>query len=164
MANFPVTISRITALHEAAHAVAAVRGGLVFDHVSAIPDLEQEVDGELHWTDLHTSGDVEFLPEAVAIVLLSGPVAEARALQRSVEYVFSDDAAADDRESVASLALDAESFMAASREALKLVEQDWPLIEQVANALMNERKLRYEQVLDIVMECDSRGVCDDIRS
>jgi len=100
----------------------------------------------------------------MAVVLLAGPVAEARALRRSVEYVFTDETAADDRESISSLALDEASFLAASREALALVEHDWPLIERVANALMNERKLRFEQVLDIVTESESQGARDDIRS
>ena len=157
-------ISRVTALHEAAHAVAAIRAGLVFDHVSAEPDLEEEIDGELHWTDLQSSGDLEMSPEMMAVVLLAGPIAEARALHRDVEYVFTDETAADDRESIASLALDEVGFTAASREALTLVEHDWVLIERIANALLNERKLRYEQVLDIVMECESRGASDDIRS
>jgi len=159
-----MTIDRITALHEAAHAVAAIRVGLVFDHVSAVPDLDLELDGELHWTDLHSSGAVEMSPESVAVVLLAGPVAEARALRRSVDYVFADDPAADDRESLASLALEEETFIAASRQALELVESEWSTIERVANALQNERKLAFEQVLDIVMECDSRGASNDLRS
>ena len=154
----------ITALHEAAHAVAAIRVGLIFDHVSAVPDVEYEVDGELHWTDLHASGEIEVSPETVAVVLLAGPVAEARALQRSVDYVFADEPAADDRESLAALALDEESFLAASREALTIVDREWPAIERVASALMNESKLAFEQVLDIVMDSESRGARDDIRS
>lgn len=159
-----MTTSIITALHEAAHAVAAIRVGLIFDHVSVVADLEQELDGELHWTDLHASGEVEMSPKLAAVVLLAGPVAEARALQRSVDYVFADEPAADDRESLASLALDEVSFLAASREALTLVEREWSTIERVANALMNERRLAFEQVLDIVMESESRGARDDIRS
>jgi hypothetical protein len=157
-------VSRITALHEAAHAVAAIRVGLVFDHVTAVADPGQELDGELHWTDLHASGEIEMSAELTAIVLLAGPIAEAHALQRSVDYVFSDEPAADDRESLASLALDEESFLTASREALALVEREWPTIERVASALMNESKLGFEQVLDIVTECESRGASNDIRS
>ena len=150
-------ISRTTAIHEAAHAVAAIRVGLVFDHVTALVDADREIDGELHWTDLQSSGEVAMSPETVAVVLLAGPVAEARALQRSVDYVFADEPAADDRESLASLELDEESFLSASKEALALVEHDWTAIERVANALVNGSKLRFEQVLDIVMESESRG-------
>jgi len=39
---------RITAIHEAAHAVIAVRLGLVFDHVTTVPDERLGTDGALH--------------------------------------------------------------------------------------------------------------------
>src|SRR5512139_4070979 len=79
---------RVTAVHEAAHAVAAIRTGLIFKHVTAIPDDYEETDGALHWSDLHASGDIEMSPELLAVVLLAGPCAEARLTGREVDEVF----------------------------------------------------------------------------
>jgi len=143
-------ISRSTAIHEAAHAVAAIRAGLIFDHVTAVADHEQELDGALHWTDLQTSGDVEMSPALVAVVQLAGPCAEARAMRRRVDLVFAGDAAADDRESVASLGLDETGFMAASRDALALIERDWAAIERVAGELAKGRRLGFDEAAAIV--------------
>jgi len=147
-------ITRSTAIHEAAHAVAAIRAGLVFDHVTAVADLEQELDGALHWTDLQSSGEVAMSPELVAVVLLAGPCAEARAMRRRVDLVFADDAAADDRESMASLELDEVSFLAASREALGLIERDWQAIERVASELAKGRRLTFDEVAALVVADD----------
>src|SRR5688500_7111853 len=113
-------ISKATAIHEAAHAVAAIRAGLVFDHVTAAAKVEQDLDGELHWTELQASGDVAMSPELVAFVLLAGPCAEARAMRRRADHVFAGAAAAGDREAVASLGLEDAQFVAASRDALAL--------------------------------------------
>lgn len=147
-----MSISRTTALHEAGHAVAAVRAGLVFDRVTAIADLEEELDGALHWNDLEASGEVAMSPELVAVVLLAGPVAEARALRRRPDRVFTGWAALDDRESVAQLGLSDQQFVAASRAALELVERDWPAIERVAAELLRGRELGYEDVEALVAE------------
>ena len=59
----------ITAIHEAAHAVAAIRAGLVFDTVSAMPDESHELDGALYWTELQDSGEIVMPPELLAVVL-----------------------------------------------------------------------------------------------
>lgn len=137
---------RITAFHEAAHAVAAIRAGLIFKHVTVIPDEYEETDGALHWSDLHASGDVEVSPELLAVVLLAGPCAEARATNREVDEVFSDEEATDDREAINSLMLSADTFMKAGVEALALIERDWPLIERIADALLEYDELDYEEV------------------
>jgi hypothetical protein len=147
-------ISRITAIHEAAHAVAAIRAGLVFDHVTAVADLEEEIDGALHWTDLTTSGDVAMSPDLVAVVLLAGPCAEAKAMRRRVDHVFAGEAAADDRESMASLELDDDRFVTASRDALALIERDWPAIERVASELLKGRRLGFDDVEALVVAGD----------
>ncbi len=145
----------ITAIHEAAHAVAAVRTGLVFDHVTAIPDEDADIDGALHWTDLQTSGEVEESPVLHAIVLLAGPCAEAKLRGLRFDRVFSGVAAMDDREAVAGLMLSAEEFLAASRDAVDLVEQDWPIIERVAQRLETGAELDYDAVEALVAESDS---------
>jgi len=126
--------------------VAAVRAGLVFDHVTAIPDLDEDLDGALHWTDLHSSGDFDMAPEASAMVLLAGPCAEARDRRLRFDRVFAGEGATDDREAVASLGLTDEEFLAASRDALALIERDWALIERIADELEQGRVLEFEEV------------------
>jgi hypothetical protein len=138
--------TRITAIHEAAHAVAALRLGLIFDHVTAVPDLEAETDGALHWTDLQSAGGLEISADIDAVVLLAGPFAEARLLDSTLHEVLAGDAAGEDREALATLGLDDEQFVAASREALELVQQEWPLIERVAQALLERETLDFAEV------------------
>jgi hypothetical protein len=145
-----MTESHITAIHEAAHAVAAIRAGLVFNHVTAVPDEFEETEGALHWCDLHASGDLEVPPELLAVVLLAGPCAEARVTRREVDEVFTDEEAADDREAIAGLMLNQDQFVAASVEALALVERDWPLIERIADQLLDVDSLDYEDVAALV--------------
>lgn len=142
--------SRSTAIHEAAHAVAAIRAGLVFDHVTAVADLDEEIDGALHWTDLQNSGDVAMSDEASAMVLLAGPCAEARDRRLRFDRVFAGVGATDDREAVASLGLSDEQFLAASRDALALIERDWVLIERIADELELGRVLDFGEVEAIV--------------
>lgn len=143
-------ISRSTAIHEAGHAVAAIRTGLLFDRVTAIADVEAELDGALHWNDLEASGEVAMAPLLVAVVLLAGPCAEARASRKRPDQVFTGWAAIDDRESVAQLGLSDAQFVAASRDALALVERDWPAIERVAAELQRGRELGFEDVEALV--------------
>jgi hypothetical protein len=142
--------SRITAIHEAAHAVAAIRAGLVFNHVTAIPDEFQETEGALHWSDLQASGDLEVPPELLAVVLLAGPCAEARVTRREVDEVFTDEEAADDREAIAGLMLGKDQFVTASVEALALVERDWSIIERIADQLLEVDALDYDEVAALV--------------
>jgi hypothetical protein len=150
----PMDEAHITAIHEAAHAVAAIRTGLIFDHVTAQPDYELELEGQLQWGELHASGDIEVPPELLAIVLLAGPCAEARVTRRELEDVFADEEALDDRESLAGLMLDAERFLQASRDTLDLLEADWTLIERVAGELLEAESLGYEQVSALVAAHD----------
>jgi hypothetical protein len=147
--------SLVTAIHEAAHAVAAIRAGLVFDHVTAIPDEFAETEGALHWSELQASGDIEVSPDLLAVVLLAGPCAEARVTNRQVEEVFADEEAADDREALAALMLGEQEFLAASVEALALIDQDWALIELIAGELLEVDMLKYQQVANRVLSEES---------
>jgi hypothetical protein len=142
--------SRITAVHEAAHAVAAIRCGLVFENVTAVPDEGLELDGALNWIGLHDEVGLEMSVEALAMVTLAGPCAEARLRRLRPERVFAGVAALDDRESVAQLGLSEQQFMAASQDALDLVERDWAIIERIAAALEAAGTLSYDEVAALV--------------
>jgi hypothetical protein len=145
---------RITAIHEAGHAVAAVRTGLVFDVVSAIPDDERELDGALDWIDLHSGVEIEMPREALALVLLAGACAEAKLRGLRFDRVFSGVGAMDDRDALAGLMLSPEQFLAVSRDVVALVEQDWAVIERIAGKLETGAELDYEAVEAIVIEVD----------
>jgi hypothetical protein len=149
-----VTNLRITAIHEAGHAVVALRLGLVFDHVTTVADEREQTDGALHWTDLQSAGDLEIAPTADAIVLLAGPFAEARLIDSTLHEVLAGEAAGDDREALATLGLDDEDFVAASRDALALVEQDWAAIERVADALLECDTLDFAEVEALIAVAD----------
>lgn len=143
---------RVTAIHEAGHAVIALRLGLVFDHVTTVPDDDAETDGALHWTDLQSAGDLEIAPTADAVVLLAGPFAEARLVESTLHEVLAGEAAGEDREALATLGLDDDEFVAASRDALALVEQEWPAIERVADALLEYETLDFDEVEALVTD------------
>ena len=148
---------RITAVHEAAHAVIALRLGLVFDHVTTVPDDDAETDGAMHWTELQSAGDLEIAATADAIVLLAGPFAEAKLTESTLHEVLADDPAGEDREALATLGLDDEEFVAASREALALVEEDWAAIERVADELLECDTLDFAEVEALIAQVDSRA-------
>ena len=145
-----MNVSEITAIHEAAHAVAAIRTGLPFENVSVVPDDADETDGALYWIELHDQLGLMMPPEALAIVLLAGPCAEARARRLRFDRVLAGEAATDDRDSLSALGLSDAQFIAASRNAVELIDRDWPAIERVANALMNGGSLRFDEVENLV--------------
>ena len=96
-------VAWITAVHEAAHAVAAIRAGLDFENVSAEPDEAHELDGALYWTEIQDSGEIVMPPELLAVVSLAGPCAEARLRGQRFDRMFLGVAATDDREAVANV-------------------------------------------------------------
>jgi hypothetical protein len=149
-----MNVSEITAIHEAAHAVAAIRVGLPFELVTAQPDDAAETDGALHWIELHEELGLMMPPESLAIVLLAGPCAEARVRRLRFDRVLSGEAAMDDRDSISTLGLSDEQFITASRDALALIDEDWLVIERVANALRNGKQLRFNEVESIVLAGD----------
>ena len=138
-------ISRITAIHEAGHAIAAIRAGLVFDTVSAVPDESHELDGALYWTELQESGEIVAPPELLAV-----PCAEARERRLRFDRIFSGVGATEDRESMATLGLSEDQFVAAVHETAELIERDWKLIERVAEQLIVGTRLTFAEVEDII--------------
>jgi hypothetical protein len=136
----------IVAVHEAGHAVAAIRAGLVFDQVSILPDESLEIDGALYWNEMQESGEIVMPPELLAVVLLAGPCAEARERGLRADRMFDGVAATQDREAMAVLGLTEQQFLAATKEALGIVERDWSLIEEVAEGLADHDRLSYDEV------------------
>jgi hypothetical protein len=145
----------ITAIHEAGHAVAAIRAGLVFDQVSVLPDESLEIDGALYWRE--SDAEIVMPPELLAVVLLAGPCAEARERGLRADRMFEGVAATQDREAMAVLGLNEQQFLAATREALAIIEHDWALIRQVAEGLADEERLDYEDVESIVHAAESQA-------
>ncbi len=143
----------VTAIHEAGHAVAAIRAGLVFEHVSVLPDESLEIDGALYWDE--SQAELVMPPELLAVVLLAGPCAEARERGLRFDRMFEGMAATQDREAMATLGLSEQQFIAATREASSLIERDWPSIEQVAEELADAERLTYHEVEAIVMAADA---------
>jgi hypothetical protein len=143
-------IERVTAIHEAAHAVAAVRMGLVFERVSAVADEERDVDGALDWMEIHDQLGLEMPREALAIVLLAGPCAEAKFRRLRFDRVFSGVAASDDRAAIATIGLSTEEFLVASEDVRAFVDADWPSIERVADELEHGRDLDFDEVAALV--------------
>jgi len=150
-------VAWITAIHEAAHAVAAIRAGLDFETVSAEPDEAHELDGALYWTEIQDSGEIVMPPELLAVVSLAGPCAEARLRGQRFDRMFLGVAATDDREAVAALGLSEAQFLDACRETIELVEQDWDLIERVARELSKGGSLAHDAVEAIVVAADGEG-------
>jgi hypothetical protein len=147
-------ITRNTAIHEAAHAVAAIRAGLVFDEVSALPDETLELDGALYWTELQESGELAMAPELLAVVSLAGACAEAKLRGVRFDRMFQGVGATEDRESVASLGLTEQQFIVACRETVAMVDRDWELIEKIADELEAGNQLSFDEVDAIVTAAD----------
>src|SRR5262245_45693989 len=148
-------VARNTAIHEAAHAVAAIRAGLVFDQVSAQPDETLEIDGALYWTELQESGELAMAPELLAVVSLAGACAEAKLRGVRFGRRFQGVGATEDRESVAALGLSDQQFLNACHETVELVERDWGLIERLADELEAGSRLSFDEVDAIVADADS---------
>ena len=134
--------------------MAAIRAGLMFDQVSALPDETLELDGALYWTELQESGELAMAPELLAVVSLAGACAEAKLRGVRFDRMFQGVGATEDRESVASLGLTEQQFIVACRETVGLVERDWELIEEVADELEAGNRLSFDQVDAIVTAAD----------
>ena len=145
----------IVAIHEAGHAVAAIRAGLVFDQVSVLPDESLEIDGALYWNE--SDAEIVMPPELLAVVLLAGPCAEARERGLRADRMFDGVAATQDREAMAALGLSEQQFIAATKEALAIVERDWALIEKVAEGLADHERMDYEDVESIVASSEGQA-------
>ena len=134
--------------------MAAIRAGLVFEQVSALPDETLELDGALYWTELQESGELAMAPELLAVVSLAGACAEAKLRGVRFDRMVQGVGATEDRESVAALGLTEQQFVNACRETVDLVERDWRLIERLADALEAGSQLTFDEVDAIVADAD----------
>ena len=87
----------------------------------------------LYWTELQESGEIVDAAGAAGRGLAGGPVRRgARSGGALRPGLRGRRPPRDDRESVATLGLSEDQFVAALRETAELVERDWALIEQRA--------------------------------
>ena len=134
-------ISELAAFHEAAHAVAAARIGLVFDHEIGVGDRRTA------WRSL--MGDEQPWPKPMtAMVLLAGSIAEAHAARMNEGPNWG---LAETDHSRNVLSLTDEELGQAVHETLLLVEQQWTAIEGVAGQLLSGRRLTFDQVEAFVL-------------
>jgi len=89
------------------------------------------------------------------VVLMAGPCAEARERGLRADRMFDGVAATQDREAMAVLGLSEQQFLASTQEALAIVERDWALIRQVAEVLVDDERLDYEDVEAMVDAAES---------
>jgi hypothetical protein len=150
----PADLDRIVAIHEAGHAVAAIRAGLVFERVTAHPNEDLELDGSLDWPELHGNLQIVMPPPTLAVVLLAGACAEAKVRGLRFERVFSGVGALNDREALSHLPLSDEEFIKATQETQALVERDWPAIEFIAAELDAGYELDFDEAADVVAAHD----------
>jgi len=128
------------------HSYTVIHSVLAVPHRAAA-FVEQNVVRQFYESD----AEIVMPPELLAVVLLAGPCAEAHVRGLRADRMFDGVAATQDREAMAVLGLSEQQFIAATKEALAIVERDWALIEKVAEGLADHERLDYEDVEFIVV-------------
>lgn len=143
--------SRATAYHEAGHAVAAARLGLVFDTVTVVPDPTTGSLGSLEWHEDDDDDDDMRLPTGIrAIVVFCGPLAQARWRKRRLVEIWGANGASGDRHNMMLLGLSDDDFVRYLNDSVLLVYEQWSAIEQTAESLILHGFLTFEQVESLV--------------
>jgi len=138
-----MSLSRPSAFHHAAQAVAAARLGFVFDHEVG-PDIRVKA-----WSAL-INEDQPWPRPMQAMVMLAGSIAEARAASTSAVKSRKQSAARNSPLS-ADLHLTEAELGELSQETSLLVEQQWTAIEGVATQLLSGRTLTFDQIASFVL-------------
>jgi hypothetical protein len=139
---------RATAYHEAGHAVAMATLSLPFDSVH----IFRRANGDglsgyvLHDKDIERQVYEDRGSRVCAVVCITGPLAEARYLRKSMGTIWGGQDAVD----VAKLRLSDTDLKRAFREAATRVERHWTAVKRVARALQHHGALDYDAVEGLV--------------
>jgi hypothetical protein len=136
--------SKSTAYHEAGHAIAAARIGFVFNRVVLGFDSSANTLGAVHRTEW--PGAPPWPKWMQAMVLICGPLAEARCRKQSVGKIWLTPAAESDARSLAGLELTDDEIVAHRRNAGQLLNEQWSAVARTAADLLTLGELSFQEI------------------
>jgi hypothetical protein len=134
-----------TAIHEAGHVMACLKTNTKFDSVSVCKSV---IDGS------ECVGSVQGVEEANAHtniqIYYAGPIAEARYTQRTLTHIFNEGGSYDKVQIRNLLVMSNLTTRKTFRQwAQQIVDEEWEVIERIAEALVAKKTLKYKDVLKI---------------
>jgi hypothetical protein len=139
--------ARVTAFHEAGHVTACLMLGVEFDTVTTVPG--HGYSGQLRGADHDGQAQrvIVDISGVIAVHLLRGPRLRERAwvTRSTVTRWIAQDYRRDEFAGMLQ-GVDSHSF---AQYTVRLLAQNWQLVEAIADALQPPCVLSYEQVLDV---------------
>jgi hypothetical protein len=141
---------RITAYHEAGHALAALVLGQTFTRVSIYNEPQPHRPGLLRRGELVPApGKHRYPAVEVAITVLAGPIAQAKYSHRPLSYVLCTGGVDDMRRADRLMSRAGAYPLTVKKWARKIVTMGWPKIEAIAEALIERGTVDYVTALEL---------------